>query len=155
AAQKPFAVHTSWAAFRRGPLHQGKNPFENVINPSNAADLGLLWRALTGDIISFSSPAVTVANRVYIGSFDGKLYAFNATTGACLGGNWQVTTDVVIFSSPAVANGVVYVGSLDHKLYAFNATTGASLGGNWPVTTGDSIFSSPAAANGVVYVGSL
>jgi outer membrane protein assembly factor BamB len=32
---------------------------------------------------------------------------------------WQATTGSYIFSSPAVANGVVYVGSYDDKLYAF------------------------------------
>jgi outer membrane protein assembly factor BamB len=56
-----------------------------------------------------------------------------------------------VFSSPAVANGVVYVGSDDHNVYAFNATTGAKL---WDYTTGYWVYSSPAVANGFVYVGS-
>lgn len=33
---------------------------------------------------------------------------------------WTASTGAYIFSSPAVANGVVYVGSYDHKLYAFH-----------------------------------
>ena len=58
-----------------------------------------------------------------------------------------------MFSSPAVANGVVYVGSLDNNVYALNASTGAKL---WSYTTGGPIYySSPAVANGMVYVGSL
>ena len=57
-----------------------------------------------------------------------------------------------MFSSPAVANGVVYVGSQDDNVYALNASTGARL---WSFTTGGSVFfSSPGVANGVVYVGS-
>ena len=56
-----------------------------------------------------------------------------------------------MYSSPAVANGVVYVGSFDAKVYALNATTGATL---WTATTGGDVISSPAVANGVVYVGS-
>ena len=32
---------------------------------------------------------------------------------------WTATTGGQVFSSPAVANGVVYVGSTDGKLYAF------------------------------------
>ncbi len=64
---------------------------------------------------------------------------------------WRATTGTAIFSSPAVANGVVYVGSYDDNLYAYNATTGALL---WSATTGSRIESSPAVANGVVYVGS-
>jgi outer membrane protein assembly factor BamB len=64
---------------------------------------------------------------------------------------WSAATGIAIFSSPAVANGVVYVGSYDHNLYAFNAQTGAQL---WSTPTGASISSSPAVADGVVYVGS-
>ena len=56
----------------------------------------------------------------------------------------------VVYSSPAVANGVVYVGS-DDNVYALNARTGALL---WSYTTGEYVVSSPAVANGVVYVGS-
>jgi hypothetical protein len=57
-----------------------------------------------------------------------------------------------VFSSPAVANGVVYVGSDDSNVYALNATTGAKL---WGFTTGYWVYSSPAVANGTVYVGSV
>ena len=34
---------------------------------------------------------------------------------------WSYTTGVVVYSSPAVANGVVYVGSDDDNVYALNA----------------------------------
>ncbi len=68
---------------------------------------------------------------------------------------WAALTGGIIYSSPAVANGVVYVGSEDDKLYAFNAVTGAPLTG-WPVSNAGfyDIDSSPAVANGVVYVAS-
>ena len=79
-----------------------------------------------------------------------NVYALNATTGAEL---WNYPTRGEVFSSPAVANGVVYVGSgyPDNLLYALNATTGALL---WSYATGFPVYSSPAVANGVVYVGS-
>jgi hypothetical protein len=57
-----------------------------------------------------------------------------------------------VFSSPAVANGVVYFGSDDHHVYALNASTGSKL---WRFTTSNKVGSSPAVANGVVYVGSF
>jgi outer membrane protein assembly factor BamB len=63
---------------------------------------------------------------------------------------WKFTTGGVVWSSPAVVNGVVYVGSLDNNTYALNATTGAQL---WNYTTGNNVESSPAVVNGVVYVG--
>ncbi len=66
--------------------------------------------------------------------------------------DWQYATgDMLLYSSPAVVNGVVYVGSYDKNLYALNATTGALI---WKYTTGGVVLSSPAVVNGVVYVGS-
>ena len=66
---------------------------------------------------------------------------------------WSFTTDgaQTVWSSPAVADGVVYVGSEDNNLYALKASTGVKL---WSYTTGDNVDSSPAVANEVVYVGS-
>ena len=52
-----------------------------------------------------------------------------------------------MFSSAAVADGVVYVGSDDGNLYALNASTGAKV---WSYFTRDGVSSSPAVANGVV-----
>ena len=74
--------------------------------------------------------------------------AFNAATGAVV---WTYTTGSAVFSSPAVANGLVYVGSFDDKVYALNASTGDVA---WTTTTCSSVGSSPAVANGMVYVGS-
>ena len=148
SAQAPFAVTTVWAEVGFSPHGKRNNPYENVITTGNASNLDIAWTATTGNYV-YSSPAVEYG-LVYVGSEDGKLYAFNASTGATL---WTATTTGDVLSSPAVANGVVYVGSDDGKLYAFNANTGALLSG-WPVTTGNFIYSSPAVANGVVYVGS-
>jgi outer membrane protein assembly factor BamB len=90
-----------------------------------------------------------VANAVvYVGSYDDKLYAFDAATGHLI---WSTATNDKIYSSPAVANGVVYVGSEDRKLYAFTASAGQLI---WSASTGGLIDSSPAVADGVVYVGS-
>ena len=70
--------------------------------------------------------------------------------------DWSYTTGNKVFSSPAVAGGVVYVGSYDCNLYALSAATGALV---WKFTTGNAavcyaVYSSPAVAGGVVYVAS-
>ena len=128
AAQKPFTVATDWS--QRGFNAHGKriNPYENVLTTANVSALDIAWSTTTGGGIA-SSPAVA-DGVVYAGSLDGKLYAFDAATGAVL---WTATTGSSIYSSPAVAKGVVYVGGKDTKLYAYNATTGAVL---WSATTG-------------------
>ena len=117
-----------------------------------------LWTGTTGDTIY--SSATVAGGVVYVGSQDGKLYAF--AVGCASGGGscspvWTGTTDYIA-STPAVANGVVYVGSADGNLYAFAvgcAAGGATCTPLWTGATGDAIDSSPAVANGVVYVGSL
>jgi outer membrane protein assembly factor BamB len=63
---------------------------------------------------------------------------------------WSYTTDDEVYSSPAVADGVVYVGSADGFVYAFDALTGDLI---WSRDLGYPVYSSPAVADGVVYVG--
>jgi parallel beta-helix repeat protein len=105
-----------------------------------------LWTYTTGNEVG-SSPAV-VGGVVYVGSYDHKVYALNATTGALI---WNYTTGNLVESSPAVSGGVVFVGSDDGNLYAFDAATGAL---KWNYTTGNYVESSPVISGGVVYVGS-
>jgi outer membrane protein assembly factor BamB len=145
-ARKPFLVRTDWAQFHFGPDHNGWNHYENVLSASTVGGLGLRWSYQTGSGVT-SSPAVE-NGEVYVGSWDNKLYALDASTGVLL---WKYATGGAVESSPAVANGVVYFGSDDGNLYALNASTGALL---WQYTTGGSVYSAPTVANGMVYFGS-
>jgi len=78
-------------------------------------------------------------------------HVLSAGTVAGLAQKWAVTTGDIVYSSPAVVNGVVYVGSFNHNVYALDAATGAV---KWTTTTGGVVDSSPAVANGAVYIGS-
>jgi outer membrane protein assembly factor BamB len=124
-----------------------------------------LWTATTGGAIYSSSPAV--ANGVvYVGSDDGKLYAFDAAGVTNCSGTpktcsplWTATIGGEVRTSPAVANGVVYVGDGSYGLYAFDAAGDTNCSGTpktcmplWAAFTGG-YGESPAVANGVVYVG--
>ncbi|MDP9075518.1 MAG: PQQ-binding-like beta-propeller repeat protein, partial [Actinomycetota bacterium] len=160
----------SWPQFRHDVAHSGSNPVESTITAANVSTLHQAWTAPTGDTI-FSSPAVA-GGVVYVGSNDHNLYAFDASgTAGCSGTAptkvctplWTATTGSGVFSSPAVAGGVVYVGSFDAKLYAFDASGTTGCTGTaptkvcaplWTAATGTLIESSPAVAGGVVYVGS-
>jgi outer membrane protein assembly factor BamB len=104
------------------------------------------WIYATGGEV-YSSPAIE-GGVVYVGSYDGNLYALNATTGNKI---WSYTTSAPVQSSPAVANGTVYVGSSNGYVYAINSLTGILI---WKYKTGNAVWSSPAVAGGVVYVGS-
>jgi outer membrane protein assembly factor BamB len=71
------------------------------------------WRFNTGGPVD--SPTVA-GGLVYVGSYDDKVYALDASNGDLI---WSYTTDDMVVSSPAVANGIVYIGSYDHMVYAF------------------------------------
>jgi outer membrane protein assembly factor BamB len=113
----------------------------------------LRWKfSLFPELLS-SDPAV--ANGIlYIGTFDEGIYALNAETGVTLWSNACDRGYCRVFSSPAVANGMVYFDDAEDDsgdgTYALDVKTGKLL---WFSPTNSS-FSSPAVANGVVYVGS-
>jgi outer membrane protein assembly factor BamB len=153
-----LAAVTDWPQFRETALHQAHNTNENTISDTNANGLRVSWTGTTGGAVN-SSPAV--ANGViYVGSSDGKLYAYQfrcATGGQSCSPLWTATTGGAIDSSPAAVGTVVYVGSSDGKLYAYSigcGTGGASCTPLWTATTGGPIHSSPTVDSGVVYVGS-
>jgi len=134
-----------WPMFRHDLSHTGYStstaPYTN----------NTIWNYTTGAEVD-SSPAVA-DGKVYVGSYDYNVYAFNATTGDVI---WNYTTGDNVWSSPAVADGKVYVGSLlgpdvISKVYCLNASTGTHI---WNYTTGDHVYSSCAVADGKVYVGS-
>jgi outer membrane protein assembly factor BamB/chitodextrinase len=129
-----------WPMFRHDLRHTG---YSTSIAPNTN---NTLWSYTTGGDVS-SSPAV-VDGRVYVGSWDSKVYALNATDGTLV---WSYTTGSAVASSPAVFDGRLYIGSYDRKVYALNATTGTLI---WSYMTGGVVYSSPALANGTVYVGS-
>ena len=147
-----------WPQFHNGPTHVGYNTTESVLTASDVHLMGVAWTGATGAKVS-SSP-VTANGVVYVGSEDGKLYAY--AVGCASGGGtctpiWTGATGATIGSTPAVSNGVVYVGSDDTKLYAF--AVGCNSGGGtctpiWTGATGGSIGDSPAVAGNRVYVGS-
>jgi outer membrane protein assembly factor BamB len=139
-AQNPQA--NNWQMFRYSAANEG--------SPDNTAPIAhdLVWTAPTlsdqyAVCIVGSSPAI-VDDVVYIGSDDGYLYAFNASSGAEF---WRVMIGDSSLSSPVVAGGVVYVRDWYGTDCALNASTSQML---WKRSLGMS-YSSPAVVNGVYY----
>jgi len=139
-AVKPSFDGDWWVMFRHDLSHTGHST--SIAPETN----NTLWSYPTGADVS-SSPAI-VDGRVFVGSWDSKVYALNATNGNLI---WSYTTGSAVASSPAVVDGRVYIGSYDRKVYALNATNGTLV---WSYTTGGTVYSSPAIAEGTVYVGS-
>ncbi|MFC1607752.1 PQQ-binding-like beta-propeller repeat protein [Candidatus Latescibacterota bacterium] len=97
-----------------------------------------------------SSPAIGSDGTIYIGSYDGNLYAVSdeGDQGVL---NWAFQTQGSIDGSPTVDGcGTVYVGSRDSTVYAIN--NDGTL--RWSFATGDGIESSPTIDDrGVLYIG--
>ena len=102
-------------------------------------------------------PPAVAYGRVYLPTFDGRLYAIDARTGKAV---WRIRTGRCAWASPAVHDGLVFetfLGRACHKhvpgsrgeLVAFRATDGRI---RWRRVIGPT-ESSPLVANGLVYIG--
>lgn len=143
AAHAVFTVRTNWAERGFEERSRRYNRSENTITAANVNRLDLDWTANTnGSVVSSAAYNGTI----YVGSTDGKLYAFSPTGTL----KWSVATGGAILSSPAIANSNIYVGSSDGKLYALKSANGAVV---WSAAVGGPISSSPVIADGIVYAG--
>jgi outer membrane protein assembly factor BamB len=95
------------------------------------------WRVETGGPI-YSSPALG-EERVFVGSQDGHLYAFDRSTGDLA---WKVSGGGgEVNGSPAYHEGRVVIGTDAGVVLCVKAETGETL---WKVTTGGQIKSRPS-----------
>lgn len=95
-----------------------------------------------------SSPYVDLQENVcFVGSFDGYLYALDATSGYTL---WRFRTAGPIISSPCVGDDTVYIASTDGKLYAVYTSSGKE---RWQTNLEKPIVGSPIVHGNFVYVG--
>jgi len=133
-----------------GAVGQTPVPVTNVLFAFNP-DGSLKW-SFPMDDGAESSPAIGHDGTVYIGSYDGHLYAIeDQDVEGVL--KWTFETGGWVDGSPAVDGcGTIYVGSRDSHLYAINPD--GTL--RWKMKTGDGIESSPAIDDrGILYVGSF
>jgi outer membrane protein assembly factor BamB len=113
----------------------------------DAASGRLVWRVDHEMSWVNASPAVT-GGLVIAGSSDGHfVQAVDAKTGK---ERWRVATDRLVWSSAAVAGGLVYVGDAGGTLYALDRASGAE---RWRYRAGRRIYSSPVPSDGLLYVG--
>ena len=126
----PIATDTNWGDFGFDNAHHRENIHEYLLGAGNVANLQLEWTAQTKTGLK-DSP-VYANGLVYIGSMDGNLDAYNATSGQL---QWQFDCECIFrsYSSPLVdpANNLVFFGTVGHSnegipspIYALDAQTG-------------------------------
>src|SRR5438132_5719617 len=162
ATCQPVWTATTGFAIHASPTVAGKFVYlvsgDGLLHVYRAAGCGSstcqdVWTGTLNGLIPTGSSAAVSGGMVFVGAGDSVLAFDSRGCGqAQCSPLWATPTGGNVFSSPAVAAGVVYAGSEDHSLYALDAATGAVL---WTAPTGDVIEASPAVRNGLVYVGSF
>ena len=160
------AVRTDdWPMYMHDGARSGFNPGEIRLSPDNAASLKLVWKHRLGEGNVLAAQPIVNGDTLYVGSWDGYLYALSTADGSL---KWKAylgqthsrlcTPDTAgITSAPAVTDKALYIGGGDEYLYALNPQNGAVL---WKFKTGDNSetggaynWASPLVYNGRVYTG--
>ena len=122
--------------------------------PKKDAKIG--WRRPEGvrtfEVELVSAPVLDRAsNTVFVGSEDGNLYAYEATTGQLRDG-FPFQAGDKIWSTPVVRDGVVYFGSHDKHVYAVFLDSGNI---KWDFLTGGVVAGGPLLFRDQVIAGSF
>lgn len=120
-------------------------PYDKNIGINSGDGLMLSsFQTMSGNILS--SPAIADDGSIYIGSTDGRLYAFD-NKGEL---KWYYQSQDIITASPVIGDdGTIYIGSYDKNLYALNAD--GSL--KWQVDIMTYIDTAPAIhPNGNIFI---
>ncbi len=131
------------------PQNQRTLPAAKAIVPGRTAETRgaqPVWAASTGDEVR--GTATVVGRVVFVGSYDGYLYALDVESGRLV---WRFPTGRGVVSRPAGVNGLVIFGSEDGAVYAVDQKTSTL---RWRYLTALPVRSSPAVAGGLVVIGS-
>jgi outer membrane protein assembly factor BamB len=160
----PTTARKFWA-YKNWPLlwTSGSTPVVRSDGVIYLADLGhlhafsragtLLWSFIPsgGNGWIDSTPAVARDGTIYVGAWDGKLYAVDHN--GKLKWSFATSSTVWVTSSPVIApDGTIYVGGYDGYLYALT-DSGTKAVQKWRFKTDWFIGSSPALApDGTIYI---
>jgi outer membrane protein assembly factor BamB len=132
--------------------------YSGEVQAVRASDGHRVWRsgsegALFGSGTFYSTSAV-IYGRVFLGNTDGRVYAYDASTGRL---DWAVQTGNYVYASPAVTDAPglgpsVYLGSYDGTFYALNAQSGRV---EWKFNAGGRISGSATILGRNVYFADL
>jgi eukaryotic-like serine/threonine-protein kinase len=110
------------------------------------AEKQLDWSVKTGDEIRGSASAAS--GSIYIGSYDGNLYALDEADGSI---RWKFKCLKGIVSRPAVSAEMVVFGSEDKLVYAVSRSSGRVI---WSHRTDAPVRSSPIVDDKACFIGS-
>ncbi|MCI0489886.1 MAG: PQQ-binding-like beta-propeller repeat protein [Blastocatellia bacterium] len=140
---------SDWPMYGRDLAGSHYNPHEKKITPETVARLKPKWIFET--MADVSSQPTVVEGVVYFGSWDGKEYALDASTGKKI---WEYECVNSSRSGAAYGDGMLFFGDISGWLHAVEAKTGTP---KWKVKIDshrDAVATgSPLYYNGRVYIG--
>ncbi len=111
-----------------------------------------IWSARVGgdsERLRLGLAPSTDGARIYAGSYDGRVAAYDAREGDRL---WAVETGLALAAGPGYGDGLIVFGTTDGDLLALSAETGEEI---WRQTVGSEILAPPAIGSDVVVVRSV
>jgi len=137
-----YLANSAWPKFHGNAQNTGLGFGAGAIG-------SLKWSYATGAEIGASSPSIGADGTVYIGSWDGNLYAIDPTGGV----KWTYQTGDRVYSSPTVgSDGTIYVSSTNGTFFAINSDGSPK----WSFQTSGFSNSAPAiASDGTIYIPSM
>ncbi len=138
---------TGCAIFGGGDDEDPIEPPAELVDFEPSLDVERLWSSKVGGGSEFLRLGLTPAtdgSRIFAGSHDGQVAAFDAQTGRRA---WATRTDLPLAAGPGYGGGVLVFGTNDGDLITLEAETGAE---RWRLQVGGEVLAPPAIGNGVV-----
>jgi outer membrane protein assembly factor BamB len=162
SSRTPLTDTSNWTMYMAFLGRTGVQQQNRIITPASAPKLTLIWNYTTGGRV-IEQPIVH-GDTLYIGSWDGNEYAFNATTGAVVWKTFVGTTAGCTLPHPRgpsstaeYLNGRLYFSGGDSYYYALNATNGSVLWRTFLMNNSPAVgfygWSSGIVHNGSAYAG--
>ena len=146
-----IATTTAWPFLGFDAARTGFNPYETVLGPSNVSSLVPFWSHATSNRSvtrgGIGSPVLTQQGTLVIPGADGRLWAFDATSGAVL---WHKGHDVG-GGAAAIYRQLALIGDAGGRMRAYDAGTGQVSWQNTRDTLGEQIDVSPVVHGKLVY----
>ena len=152
-AGRPSAhIATAWPFLGFDAARTGFNPYEDVLGPSNVSALVPFWSHATSKRSvtrgGFGSPVLTQQGTLVVPGADGRLWAFDATSGAVL---WHRGQDVG-GGAAAIYRQLALIGDEGGRMRAYDVDTGQVSWQNTRDTLGEQIDVSPVVQDKLVYI---